>query len=120
MKKTLVMVLLAALTLAAVPATAESGEYSCTADVGLGNPVVGVSISSSTANLGGCSLVTLEADSTVTAFSAAEGCALSYDADGNSVGDGTPEVGQLLTAGTNVFATCQVGAVAAENSITFA
>lgn len=107
----------------AAPAAAESGDHECTTTAGLGNPFLRASVDANEAAgvaLGGCTLVTLSDESTVTSVDPADGCSISVDTDGDGVTDEQAAEDTSYPAESTIAAFCDLGTVEATNAITLA
>lgn len=106
----------------AAPAAAEDGDYDCTTTAGLGNPVVSTSLEAGDAGvaLGGCTIVTLSEESTVTSVDPADGCSISVDIDGDGLSDEDATEGNSYPADSTITAFCDLGTVDATSAVSLA
>jgi hypothetical protein len=103
----------------ATTAQADSVTSRCVVTAGSGEtPADATGVVGYPASLGGCLLVTLPHDATVTAVQTADGCRLAAATDPSGGFNSTADVGQRLPAGSRVWALCDAGVVNASNAVT--
>jgi predicted acyl esterase len=115
----LVAMLLAASTLVAGTAEADSGTYSCNVTVGSDPAYYDASTTTVPHAVGGCLLKTLATGSHIQAStSTAPECRVMADTDGDGTLETPASVGMNFAAGTELWARCTPGAANATVSIT--
>lgn len=89
-----------------------AGTYSCSVLVGSGNPVLGVSLGTPVANVGGCDLVQTTVTTVATSITAPAGCSIVEDTTGDGFSNANVTVGSTVAPG-DVFTVCDIGVVQA-------